>query len=292
MNPTPPRPALALAPQPPPIDLPIAFDPISFGAEIIGSFLAALFTSIFGGGPSAQQLQGEINNLASSVGQAIDTLKRFTWTVAFGLGSVLNALWSLIKDFLSKIWELLKKLAQDVAKLVKEALPKIMDAIRKIRQIMRDLYAKYIRVVLLWIQYARKYLAILRIFHVKWAAKLDGYLQTLQARIIGPYLYVLRTLNGVGNWVNLIVTAGGVIQRAVFINTMYAYQSDWINMWWQAQQVAPASGPASSPPAVVVAPAPADVQAEFAATAGYTTGAYADQAQQARTDLRAAFGLA
>jgi hypothetical protein len=244
-----------------PDDLPVAFDPLTFGADIIGAFLATLFGDIFSSGPSTQQLQTEINTLTSELGQAVDTLKRFAWTIAYGLGSALNSLWQAIEDFISKLWSFLKKLAEDFVTLVKEALPAIMNAIRTIRSFLQMIYQNYIMPILAWLQLARKYLAILRLFHVAWAAKLDGYLENLQARIIGPFLYVLGAINGVANWVNVILTAGAILQRPVFINTMYAYQQDWVNMWWQGQQTAP--GPTTTPAAPPVAPTAAQVNSDL-----------------------------
>jgi len=246
-----------------PIDLPIAFDPLTFGAEIIGTFLAALFASLFGGGPSTQQLQSEIQSLATNLSQAVDTVKRFAWSIAYGLGELMNTLWSILKDLITKIWSLLKQLAQDFVTLVKQALPAIMKAIRTIRQVLSDIYANYLRPILRWIQIARQYLAILRLFHVKFAAQLDGYLQQLQTRIIGPFLYVLRTINGLGNWINVILTAGAILQRPLFINTMYAYQQDWVNIWWQGQQSAPAGAGSLPTPAPAVPPTPAQVQGDL-----------------------------
>lgn len=274
---------MAIEPSPPPIDLPPSFDPITFGAEIIGTFLAAVFAAIFGGGPSAQQLQSEINTLASNLGQAVDTVKRFAWTVATGLGAALNALWQHVQCLSKKIWDYVKKLAEDFVTLVTKALPNIMSAIRKIRQVMRDIYKNWIGPLLAWIQLARKYLAILKLFHVKWAGAADKWLVTLQTRIIGPYLYVLSAINGVANWVNVILTAGAILQRPVFINTMFAYQQDWINMWWQAQQAGPPASTLPGAPPSTPPPTPAQSTAEFQQYVQSDTGPIADQAAAALT---------
>lgn len=253
---------------------------ISFGLGIIISILSSLFGGLFGG-PSASQINAALNQLRTSFSNAIDTVTRFAWTIANALGKLLDTIHGMLIGFLDQLWQLLKKIAANVVRILKEVLPAITKAVRALRATLDSIYAKYIRPVLAWIQLARRYLVILRLFHVKWAGQLDAILGKVQARIIGPFLYVLRTLNGIGNWVNLILTAGAVLQRPVFINTMYAYQRDWISMWWGGQANAPNAGTVLPPSAGFGPPSSAQVQTDFTMFVEADAGPYAADAARA-----------
>jgi hypothetical protein len=258
---------------------------VSFGVAIIGTILGALFGGIFGGGDVAA-LNSALQQLRDAVATAIDDLQRFAWQSLTALGKLLSMIHDLLVNFLDDLWQLLKKLAGTIAKLLKEALPAIVKAIQLARQALADLYQKYIRPILVYLQYIRRYLAILRAFHIKWAGQLDSWLSNLQSRIIGPYLYMLGLINGVANWVNLILTAGLILQRPLFINTMYAYQKDWITMWWTGQVTA--AGAAGAPPASsqVTPPSNAQVQADFSAFVSADAGPYAQDAATANQVLQ------
>lgn len=256
----------------------------TFGISIIADILGALFGGLFGGNSTAAINQA-LFQLRSQFSNAIDTVTRFAWTIANALGKLLEAVHLLLDTFLAALKSLVQKIAAALHKLLTEVLPAVLKAIQNIRKFLNDFYAKYLKPVMQWIQIARKYLAILRLFHIKWAGKLDSILVTIQGKILAPYVYVLRTLNGLGNWVNVILTAGSIIQRPVFINTMYAYQRDWINMWWsgQASGTRGVAGPPTAAP--VVPPSSAQVFAEFGEYASTGTGQYADDAANANAVL-------
>lgn len=246
---------------------------LSFGADIVGSLLAALFGSLFGGNDIAA-LQQAVLSLRSQLAQAVDQVTRFAWTIATALGAALKFLYTLLQDLISKLWQFVKKLATLLQKIAKELLPKLVQLIKNIRTLLNWIYKTFIRPIIQYLQLIRRFLGILRLFHIKWAGKLDGIIVNIEGRIVAPFLYVLRTLNGLGNWINVVLTAGLVLQRAVFINTMYAYQSDWVNMFWVGQQASTVAGtgiPVTVPP---VGPAQFSEGDLFAAvsTSGTTPG--------------------
>jgi hypothetical protein len=262
--------------------------PVAFGIELISTILGALFGGIFGGGPSTAELAAKITELRNQVANALDMLKRFAWTIAFALGTLLQALHDMWVGFLDGLWALVKKLAHAISRLVTEVLPKILEYIQKLRKILDDWYVKYIRPLLNYIQMVRKYLGILRLFHIKWAGKLDGILVQIEGDIARPYLILRRWLGAVGNWVNILVTAKGTLQRAVFINTMYAYGADWINLFYVMQdgQLTGATSPglpAGTPPVDI-----GTVKANMQQWLVSETGPYADDAAVARASFNQA----
>lgn len=208
--------------------------PVTFGISIVTSIVSALFGGLFGGGDTAK-VAASLESLRTAVSQTVDKLYRFSWTIAYALGKLLSALHTIWTTFLDALWSLVKNIVQAVWKLMSEVLPKIVQTIRQLRTLLDEIYRKYIRPVMNWIQIARRYLAILKAFHVPFADKLDAFLVKIQGKIIGPYLYVLRQLNGVGNWVNLIVTTQATIQRPVFLRTAWANKGALTNLWYDSQ---------------------------------------------------------
>jgi len=239
---------------------------VSFGADIIGSILAALFGGLFGGGDIAA-LNAAVLQLRQQLATAVDQVTRFTWTVATALGAALRFLYNLLQNLLNQMWTLLKKLAGLIVKVIQNILPKILQAIKNARTFLQWVYRTFIRPIIQYLQLIRRFLAILTIFHVKWAAKLDGVIVNIESRIVAPFLYVLRSLNGIGQWVNVILTAGAVIQRAVFINTMYAYQADWVNLFYVGQTAGGLSGQVTPTQTPTVPPTQTQVQANVSTIA-------------------------
>jgi len=227
--------------------------PIVVGVVTVFEILGSLF-GLGGGGGDSAAVAAQVQQLNQALSTAVSDLTSFAWKIANALGKLLAWVHDFFVGLFATLWGLLKKLAAAVAHIVRDVLPLVLQVIRRLREFLNYIYLTYIRPILAWIQYLRGWLAILRIFHVSWAAKLDGYLVKLQGYILTPYLYVLRSINGIGSWVNVIITAAGLLQRAVFINSMYAYQGDWIPMWWNGQQNATADPP--TPPVTPATPTP------------------------------------
>lgn len=272
-------------------------NPVLFGAEVIGGILGGLISGLFGGGDT-KQLEGEISQLRDTVAQTTAKATRFTWTLALAVGALLQLfhdffagefgeLKDLVKKVAAQVQTLFQGILHDIVTLLKwvwlKGIPDLIRAMQLLRKWLDMIYQKYLRPILNYIQIIRRYLAILRIFHVKWAAKLDTELGKIEARILQPYLWVLRALNAYGGWINTVVTVYGTIQRAIFIRTMFAYQADWINMFWQFQT--PASLPTTTPATTTPATPPTitQVEADFGAFTTADSGPYALVATTAAT---------
>ena len=220
----------------------------SFGVSIVIGLLGSLFGGLFGG-PDVGAINAALQSLRSALSNAVDTLTRFAWTIAAALGSLLKFLYGLLIGFLQHVWDLIKQLFSQLAKIIKQILPQILQAIKNARAFLDYVYKTFIRPILNYLQYIRRFLVILQLFHVKFAAKLDAWIGQIESRILAPFFYVYRALNGIGTWINLVVTVGGIIQRAVFVNTMYAYQADWVNIFWTGQTAGGLTGAPPTPPA-------------------------------------------
>lgn len=256
---------------------------IVFGVALVAQLLGGLF-GLFGGGDAASMT--DLNKLRNDTAAAIDTTYRFAWFVAFALGSLLKAVDFMWNSVIKQILGTLVKLAKRVMDLVTRVITPILTALNRIQKILNEIYDKFLRPVLNVISIVRRYLQILKALHVPFADKLDKILANVQGKIIGPFLWVLRTLNGYGRWINLILTAGGVLQRPIALNSHYAYQRDWVGMFWNSQTSTMRGGPAYG---AVVQPARPDanqVAADFADLARSGGGAFAAAADKSELTFR------
>lgn len=152
-----------------------------------------------------------------------------------GLGNALKAAWNilsrlggLILQFLSTLWNkiiagllrALHDLANALKDLYTKALRPMLESLQRIRKQILDYYVKFVRPTIIAIQKVRQVLAVLKLFHVKWAATLDAKLADLEQRITAPLFTLLHMVNTLANFFNLILTAGGLIQRPILLGSI------------------------------------------------------------------------
>lgn len=208
---------------------------VTFGISIVvGAILGALFGGLFGGNDT-QALQNAVQALRQALAQTADELERFSWTIATGLGKTWQAIADIWDNFLDGLWSYLKQLGNSLWIVVSSVLPKLIQVVKDLRTFLDKIYTKYILPAMRYLLLIRQVLGILRAIGVPLGAKLDRILGQLQAAVFLPMQYVLRSLNGYGGWFNYVLTSNLILQRPLFINTMYAYQADWIKMFYTAQ---------------------------------------------------------
>ena len=253
---------------------------ISF-IPVIGGIVSSLLSIFGGGGNEVAKLQEQMNQQFTRVGQAIDAMKRFSWAIGrAGLGALLLVS-RIITDMAAELVKAFRSLLDALKKLYEDVIKPALRALRAIRKILDDVYKRWLRPILNAIQKVRRVLAIFRAFGFKWAGALDARLARIEGRIIGPYLWILRQLNGYGSWINVILTAGGVLQKPLFLNSVYANIGQITNLWWVAQ-----SGGLSGAPSLTVSPAGApvtlfEVQSQMQQYAQTNSGPLADAAARA-----------
>lgn len=259
-----------------------------WGVATVLQILGGLF-GIFGGGGGVTV--ADVQKLRDDTNRAIDTSYRFSWKVAFSIGAIMNSLgwlWNkVIKQLITRLATLAKTVSDTITKVIVPAL----QTLQKIRDLLNKLYDKFVRPLLSYIQLVRKYLQILKALHIPFADKLDGILARIQGKIIAPYLWVLRTVNGYGRWINLIITAQGTIQRAVFLNSHYRYQSTWVGMFWNSQTSKQVAGKPATIDGVPVARDSATVTQDVADFASFDGGNLAGVAEKSASIFREALSL-
>jgi hypothetical protein len=224
-----------------------------------------------------RDIQSAITKLGNALLGAWQILSRLA-------GFILTFLRHMFEEIVRGIVAALVDVAKALKAIANDVLVPLVKAAQAIRQKIIDLYQRFLRPVLIIIQDIRRMLALLKLFHIRFAQKLDADLAALEAKITAPLFFLLKYTNMVANWMNLIVTAGYLIQRPLFLNSLNAYKGSAINLQLNAMTgpVDPAALAAAN--AANAPPTPAQSSADF--TTYLQTGGGANAAPIAQnTDL-------
>ena len=139
------------------------------------------------------------------------------------LVTALKLVFSRLSKFLLHVWQKYVKkaitwLADHYRKLrawLKRTITPIIKRLEKIKKWYDTHVLKQQLRTLQMIQTIRRFLGILRIFHVKWAAKLDATLADMQNRIEQSIAIVRGTLNQIVNTLALVLDPALLITRNV-----------------------------------------------------------------------------
>lgn len=153
--------------------------------------------------PTPDPIVFEIFAVLNFMGQVINQII----SLVIFLGKFLTQLFRTLGKFLLHVWQNYVKaaitwLATHVQKLrawLKRTIGPILARLEKIKKWYDTHILKQQLRMLQFLQSVRRILGILRIFHVKWAIKLDGALADLQNRIETSIAIVRGTLNQIIN---------------------------------------------------------------------------------------------
>lgn len=149
-------------------------------------------------------------------------------------------LWVLgLKDFFGSLFAKLRDLARVLFENGwKGVIPKILETIRRLRARLAallqplitylkhvrafwDFYFRvYIRPLLNLIQRVRQVLLIFRIFHLKFAERLDKRLSQLESDIAGLFLDSRKQINRLLSYINLVLDPTGLFQIDTYLRTV------------------------------------------------------------------------
>lgn len=250
---------------------------------VIGTILGALFGPIFGGGSDANTAIAELRDQVFNIG---NTLTQLLVSVARALGKALVFLGSLLWGLVRPLINLLGKILEKLADLYFKYLKPIIEAIQKIRLRILKIYERFLRPILLMFQRLHQVLTILKLFHLKFAAKLDAELSRLEAKLIGPMYQLLHYLNLVANMLNLVFDSTLVMRRAVTLNALDQTKGTWTRMFWDAQTSAVSDAELSQAQADGAAQSQAQTVSDFQQWALNDTGPYTQIAADALTTVQ------
>jgi hypothetical protein len=193
-------------------------------------------------GPILDVLAGLFNQAANlaSLAASVGEVERAVWTNA-----IQGATWAFGE--LGKIWDVLKSIGIGIAlalyhvvidyllpilkkiiaaiKWIHDKVNKALQPIIKWIKRIRDWYLKHIfpwqHLALQIISGIRVFIELLRLLHVKWAAKLDAELQKIQGYITESITAVLGPLNSALSILGLAVDPSLFFRRDMFGRTLW-----------------------------------------------------------------------
>lgn len=188
----------------------MADSPPGSGIPIVGPVIDAL-TQIFSN-------QSRVEDLAN----AVDKVETNAWTNTLSAAGWAFGLFGGAMDFLGKQLDWLKNLLKHVLlDVIYKHIKALFDAVRKwitnlhnwikvhvatlqkIQKQLNDARMKELKRVIDLIQRIRKVLVIFRIFHLKFAQKLDQFLSGIEGRLIGGVLSMARKTNEILGWIDV-----------------------------------------------------------------------------------------
>lgn len=145
-----------------------------------------------------------------------------------GIHDLLKLIWDKrIKPDTERIDKALKKFNRWLEKILKP----IRDALKAQRDALLNIYNKFIRPLIVFLETMRRFIALLRLFHIHLLDGLDAQLAKLERKIMEPFLRALGQINTIGNWVSFILNSRLLIFRNLFMRTQAANQGGSFSMF-------------------------------------------------------------
>lgn len=120
--------------------------------------------------------------------------------------------------------DIIKPLIDELVKLeqwVNKVLSPVLKIIRRIQAWYNKYILPYQKLALQIISKVRQFLAIFRVFGVKWAQKLDADLAKIQTYITASIVDVIATLNTLTSWIQLVTDPTQILRKAFWQNTAF-----------------------------------------------------------------------
>lgn len=184
-------------------------------------------------------LQVEIAELLAAFESLIQILQavfKYLWGLLSGIiTAILNGLKAAIKGLRTLVNDLYNNVIKPLIQHIQEFfawLRRITHPLIKYLVLMRSAYDQYfnkiIKPVIVMIQRIRQILVIFKVFHVKWAVKLDSTLASLQARIFKNFETLRQHANQIVTWVSIALDPFGFIKHDVFAASFFGALSDLV----------------------------------------------------------------
>lgn len=162
-------------------------------------------------------LAGLFQSFVAFVVAAFDQVFIFLSNLVTALTSIFRAVYRAIRHVLSDIihgrfihlWNDYLKLKHQL----QDWYDKHFKWLLELRKRYQQWFKNTVEPILNAIQRFRRVLAVFRIFHVKWAQKLDDKLAGIEGKIIKNTLAIQSKLNQVISFIDLVFTADGLISR-------------------------------------------------------------------------------
>ena len=196
-----------------------------------------------GGSGAGAGISGALASIINYIG-GLDTWQTNRVNALFGgLGQALGNIFGSIIDWLKhlkdtwlghligSIWDRVKKIYKSIAGAIK----KIICIIQAYEDLVQQYEDKILKPIINLIQRVRRVLLIFRIFHFKFAERLDNYLAIQEAKLARIFLFQRRWLNYVIDGLNLIVDPFGLFNEGMYVKSALRSIGDLFGALWGAQ---------------------------------------------------------
>lgn len=156
------------------------------------------------------------------------------WGWIKGIWKWLKGLPAHIKNWLSDFWhnhlypflQSVYYIVDGIIRSIRELAHRLNNIILRIRKWYHDHIFKIQKAIIAVLQSIRVGLALLRLLHVKWAAKLDADLAKIQGYVTLSITDVLRALNTISSYLGLIVDPAMILRKDFFGASLFASLKD------------------------------------------------------------------
>ncbi len=186
-------------------------DPAGGILNTIGGIVGATIPII---GPIVDAILGSGNALkqfAHDVGLAV----KLIWQA---LSQSLMAVILLVRDGVLGLLRRLKDLIDDIRRKLGPILGAVIEHAKAIRDLIDNIFKRFIAPILQTIQHIRQVLTIFKVFHLKFAQVLDAKLAQVESDIATRFLKVKQTINQMLDWMELIADPSGILKTSAIWN--------------------------------------------------------------------------
>jgi hypothetical protein len=172
-------------------------------------------------GVSPADLAGAINKAEDYTTSLVTGVKNLGIALGRAIAGVLSGLavlWGVLKPVLQALSRIMAKFKRWLDKILRP----ILDAQRRQIKAILDLYNRFIRPWIIFIEQIRRVIHILQIFHIHVLDGLDRQLAKIEGKILRPIFAALYRANTLSNWISFILNARLLIFRGLFLGSLQA----------------------------------------------------------------------
>lgn len=144
------------------------------------------------------------------VGQAIVSAARTVWKGLSALGHL---------DF-RKIWTAMKRGYERFRRALHWYMRHIQEPLDKMRARIMDVYRRFFKPIVRFLESLRVFTRLLAIFNRKLAARLDARLWDLESKVMWPITAALKRLNSLSSYQRAWITRLGLLDRTLLLASL------------------------------------------------------------------------
>jgi len=194
-------------------------------APLFGGFIIAIAGAIWSGIQAigtfiATSLSAVVSWIVDTALPAIlTTLTTLGSLVAKGFGYFLKGLRHVLSDIVHGRFVHLWRDYLNLKNVLNNWFTAHFGWLIKLRNVYSNWYKTTIQPVLDVINHVRGVLKIFRLFHLKFAERLDNYLGKLESKIIHNSLVLRQKINEILDYVDLVLDPAGLVRRNIFLGS-------------------------------------------------------------------------